>query len=188
MCGCLLCAPPPGTRQPRHVPWLGIKPVTFWFIGPHSIHWATPARDVFCFSLNVDSVRMGHVFLLAKCGNFMLENQTPSCLYCNLQIQPSESLWEPSNSPLSQNLPQPPLSLRVKASVPSRPERSITPVHPPAPPTHTAHQPSPTLSLLLPSYCSSPLSGTSPAQVTQIHTQPLTPFSALPFSSPLFTI
>ena len=30
--------------QPRHVPWLGIKPVTFWFAGPHSVHWATPAR------------------------------------------------------------------------------------------------------------------------------------------------
>ena len=30
--------------QPRHVPWLGIEPVTLWFIGPCSIHWATPAR------------------------------------------------------------------------------------------------------------------------------------------------
>ena len=30
--------------QPRHVPWLGIKPVTLWFAGWHSIHWATPAR------------------------------------------------------------------------------------------------------------------------------------------------
>ena len=24
--------------------WLGIKPVTLWFAGPCSIHWATPAR------------------------------------------------------------------------------------------------------------------------------------------------
>ena len=30
--------------QPRHVPWLGIKPTTLWFTGQHSIHWATPAR------------------------------------------------------------------------------------------------------------------------------------------------
>ena len=30
--------------QPRHVPWLGVKPVTFPFAGWHSIHWATPAR------------------------------------------------------------------------------------------------------------------------------------------------
>ena len=26
------------------VPWLGIKPVTFWFTGRHSIHWATSVR------------------------------------------------------------------------------------------------------------------------------------------------
>ena len=26
------------------VHWLGIKPVTFWFTGSHSIHWATPTR------------------------------------------------------------------------------------------------------------------------------------------------
>ena len=25
------------------VPWLGIEPVTFWFAGWHSIHWASPA-------------------------------------------------------------------------------------------------------------------------------------------------
>ena len=26
--------------QPRHVPWPGTEPVTFWFIGWHSTHWA----------------------------------------------------------------------------------------------------------------------------------------------------
>ena len=45
MCGCLSCAlhwgPGP---QPRHVPWLGIEPLTFGFSGRCSIHWATPAR------------------------------------------------------------------------------------------------------------------------------------------------
>ena len=30
--------------QPRHVPWLGIKPATFWLEGWHSIHWVTSAR------------------------------------------------------------------------------------------------------------------------------------------------
>ena len=36
--------------QPRHVPWLGIKPATFQIAGPHSIHWATRAmaRNSFC--------------------------------------------------------------------------------------------------------------------------------------------
>ena len=50
MCGCLLCTPNWGpSLQPRHVPWLGIKPVTLWFAGWHSIHWATPARAVKIF-------------------------------------------------------------------------------------------------------------------------------------------
>ena len=45
MCGCLSCVPywGPGL-QPRHVPWLEIKPVTLCFTSLHSIHWATPAR------------------------------------------------------------------------------------------------------------------------------------------------
>ena len=29
--------------QPRHVPWLGIKPVTFRFVGCRSNQWVTPA-------------------------------------------------------------------------------------------------------------------------------------------------
>ena len=49
MCGCLLSAPywGPGL-QPRHVPWLGIKLVTLWFSGQCSVHWATPARALYC--------------------------------------------------------------------------------------------------------------------------------------------
>ena len=39
--------------QPRHVPWLGIKPVTLWFTGRHSIHWATPARAPISFILKI---------------------------------------------------------------------------------------------------------------------------------------
>ena len=37
--------------QPRHVPWPGIEPRTFWFTGWGSSHWATPARagmDLIC--------------------------------------------------------------------------------------------------------------------------------------------
>ena len=45
MCGCLLRDPHYGPGlQPRHVPWLGIEPVTLWFSGWCSIHWATPDR------------------------------------------------------------------------------------------------------------------------------------------------
>ena len=43
--GCLLHTPNQGPGlQPRHVPWLGIEPVTFQFSGQRSIHWATPVR------------------------------------------------------------------------------------------------------------------------------------------------
>ena len=45
---CLLQAPNWGPGlQPRCVPWLGIKPVTFQFTGLSSIHWATPARAIY---------------------------------------------------------------------------------------------------------------------------------------------
>ena len=37
--------------QPKHVPWLGIKPVTFQFAGQRSIHWTTPARAGGCLFL-----------------------------------------------------------------------------------------------------------------------------------------
>ena len=47
MCGCLSGTQNRGPGlQPRHVPWLGIKPVTLCFSGWCSIHWATPARAV----------------------------------------------------------------------------------------------------------------------------------------------
>ena len=42
-----LMGPPLETKpglQPRHVPWLGIEPMTLWLTGWHSIHWATTAR------------------------------------------------------------------------------------------------------------------------------------------------
>ena len=45
MCGCLSCAPYWGpSRQPRHVPSLGIEPATFYFSVWHLVHWAMPAR------------------------------------------------------------------------------------------------------------------------------------------------
>ena len=45
MCGCLSHAPNQGPDpQPRHVPWLGIEPVTIRFAGRQSVPWAAPAR------------------------------------------------------------------------------------------------------------------------------------------------
>ena len=45
---CLSHAPNWGPGlQPRHVPWPGIKLITFQFAGQSSIHWATPARVPF---------------------------------------------------------------------------------------------------------------------------------------------
>ena len=50
--GCLSHAPNRGPGpQPRHVPWLGIELVKFWFASQHSIHWATPARAEHACSL-----------------------------------------------------------------------------------------------------------------------------------------
>ena len=44
-CGCLLHTPNWGPGpQPKHMLWLGIKLMTVWFTGRHSIHWATSAR------------------------------------------------------------------------------------------------------------------------------------------------
>ena len=48
--GCLSYTPYRGPGpQPRHVPWLGIEPVTFKFAGRYSAHWAIVARAVFVF-------------------------------------------------------------------------------------------------------------------------------------------
>ena len=41
--------------QPRHVPRPGIKPVTFWFTGWHSIHRATPGRACYWWFLILPS-------------------------------------------------------------------------------------------------------------------------------------
>ena len=50
MCSCLSCTPwwGPGL-QPGHAARLGIEPVTLWFTGQHSIHWAIPARTARLF-------------------------------------------------------------------------------------------------------------------------------------------
>ena len=54
--------------QPRHVPWLGVQPVTLWLAGQCSIHWATPARARLTFVIN-PVVRCGKV---AKPNHFQI--------------------------------------------------------------------------------------------------------------------
>ena len=58
MCGCLSSTPywGPGPK-PRHVPWLGIEPVTLCFAVWSSIHWATPAR-VAHLLLNINCLKL----------------------------------------------------------------------------------------------------------------------------------
>ena len=41
--------------QPRHVPWLGIEPVTFLFTDQHSDHWGTPRSNILIKSYFTDS-------------------------------------------------------------------------------------------------------------------------------------
>ena len=53
--------------QPRHMPWLGIELETFWFTGQHSIHWATPLRDI---SLFIYSIKSKSAKRLVKIKNF----------------------------------------------------------------------------------------------------------------------
>ena len=49
----------PGLKS-RHVPWLGIEPVTLWFTVQCSMHWATPARAIF------RTFDMHYLFILQK--------------------------------------------------------------------------------------------------------------------------
>ena len=59
-------------QQPRHVPWLGIKPVTLGFTGWPSIHWATPARvyRVFFIYCHVICKQWQFYFLLSNLDSF----------------------------------------------------------------------------------------------------------------------
>ena len=68
MCGCLSHASYWGPdRQPRHVPWLGIEPVILWFAGPHSIHWAIPARaGIYLYNDPFYPIKEDHCFIIRK--------------------------------------------------------------------------------------------------------------------------
>ena len=67
ICGCLLHGlhwrPGP---QARHVPWLGIEPVTLWFTGQCSIHWDTPARAGIYYWIKFSFYYIPSIFLNAS--------------------------------------------------------------------------------------------------------------------------
>ena len=50
--------------QPRHVPWLGIKPVILWFAGWHSIHWTTQARARYLYTFSIEERHAGLLCLV----------------------------------------------------------------------------------------------------------------------------
>ena len=80
--------------EPRHVPWPGIKPVTLWFAGWYSIHWATPARaKIISFSLFF--FLKGFIYFLERGGGrekgggktSMCERNMIGCLLHALQLR-----------------------------------------------------------------------------------------------------
>ena len=63
--------------QSRHVPWLGIEPVTPWFAGQRSIHWATPARAEMTFKYWIKHQLMNlavAMLFLVKLGDMVLDH------------------------------------------------------------------------------------------------------------------
>ena len=88
MWGCLLSTPNWGPGpQPRHVPWLGIKSATLWFVGQHSVHWATPAKalDLFwTFSVQIFPEKQVLVELSAALLDQTLKISNNSCSYKHL--------------------------------------------------------------------------------------------------------
>ena len=69
--------------QPRHVPWLGIEPVTFQFTSWHSSHWAIPAR--------ASSGILEPLFLPSELFNFTVYTRFPFSVVCVCQA--SQRQW-----------------------------------------------------------------------------------------------
>ena len=80
--------------EPRHVPWPGIKPVTLWFAGWYSIHWATPARAKI-ISFSIFFFLKGFIYFLERGGGrekgggktSMCERNMIGCLLHALQLR-----------------------------------------------------------------------------------------------------
>ena len=82
MCHCLSSAPywGPGP-QPRHTPWLGIKPATLSFAGLHSF-WAIPARAEVHVMGNLDIHTRTVIFWspsVRQAGSWASKKNVPVC-------------------------------------------------------------------------------------------------------------
>ena len=108
ICGCLSSAPywGPGP-QPRHAFWLGIEPVTFWFTGRCSTHWATPARASFFIYYFFLFIEFIVVTRLTKLYRFQVHDSATHHLYTVLYVNQSKSSLLPS--PFPSPHPPPPL-------------------------------------------------------------------------------
>ena len=87
--------------QPRHEPWPGIEPVTFWFAGQCSINWATPSRTVFSYHVK---------FTIEICNSIIVNIFSKLCI-ChdnpNLEhFHPNKKNHIPTYSQSSFRLPQ----------------------------------------------------------------------------------
>ena len=89
MCGCLECLLLGPDPQPRHVPWLGIEPVTLWFAGCHSFHWTIPTRAKAKFLNEV----LSSCIFCTNLGNVLV-------FVWGIYLWASGSLWEESKSSL----------------------------------------------------------------------------------------
>ena len=99
--------------QPRHVPWLGLEPVTLWFGGQCSIHWATPARAE-NRHFYLDNLQVP-LFRLNICRPELLFQPQPFCV--NLFTKPFLVLFCVPFSPLGPQFPQPPKPVSSTSSM-----------------------------------------------------------------------
>ena len=69
--------------QPRHVPWLGIEPVTLWLAGQHALHWATPASvEILYFE---DTSRI--LCFIISPARYSLVQSNPQCVACICKVK-----------------------------------------------------------------------------------------------------
>ena len=94
--------------QPRHVPWLGIEPPTLWFVGWHSIPWATLARArKLCFEANtfdLEEVFLCHFIIKCYIDGFQMLEIPSRCILVVLVIWSTLSFYFVNVLPFSKQL------------------------------------------------------------------------------------